>query len=76
MKIEYKIKGVVLSEWEMYDIKKEYELCCITETLIDMYQLNETSAKQYAYEVRQLMIDHGVSENDVIKAVINKEVTI
>lgn len=76
MQIEYKIKGIVLSEWEMHDIKKRYEICTIAETIMYVYHIEESYAVRLAEKVRELMVDHGVSEANAIQEIIRKEVSI
>lgn len=62
MKIEYTIKGVVLNEYEMYEIKNTYEVLCTAEYILETYEVTEEEAAKLGYEVRRLMNNYGGDE--------------
>lgn len=66
MKIEYEIKGITLTEWEMYDIKTYYEAACTAEYIMENYDVTEEEAMRLGHEVRRLMNKYGGEEEDVI----------
>ena len=70
MKIEYEIKGIKLTEWDMYDIKKFYEAHCTAEYILENYDVTEEKAIELGYEVRRLMDKYDYYEEDAIDKVM------
>ena len=72
MVIAYEIKGITLTEFEMYDIDRYYQAACTAECLLDSYEqiTDEEQALELGYEVRRKMSNHGLSEKDAIDAVL------
>lgn len=71
MKIEYAIKGITLTEWDMYDIKNFYEAHCTAEYILENYDVTEKKAIELGYEVRRLMDKYGYDEEEAIEQVIS-----
>ena len=69
MKIEYKIRGIVLTAGEMCEINEYYEQACTAEYLLDNYDLSEKQAMQLAADVRREMNKYGFTECDAIEEV-------
>ena len=75
MEIKYEIKGVTLTEWDMYDIKKYYEAACTAEYIMENHDItDEDKALKLGYEVRRLMDKYGYYEEEAINEVMGKEV--
>lgn len=72
MKIEYEIKGIKLTEWEMYDIKTYYEAACTAEYIMENYDVTEEEAMELGHEVRRLMNKYGGEEEDVVYEVMKE----
>ena len=72
MKIEYKIKGVTLNEYEMYEINKFYEAHCTAEYIAENYNIPEKEAIELGYEVRRRMDKYGGEEEDVVNDVVQE----
>ena len=71
MEFAYKIKGITLNEYDMYDIKNYYEAHCTAEYIADNYDVTDEEAVKLGYEVRRLMNKYGGEEQDVIYEVMN-----
>ena len=69
MKIEYKVRGIVLTAGELCEISEYYEQACTAEYLIDNYELTEDTAMQLASDVRREMNKYGFTEEDAIEEV-------
>jgi hypothetical protein len=73
MKIQYEIKGITLNEFEMYEIKKYYEVACTAEYIMENYDIDtEEEAMELGYEVRRLMDKYGSEEVEAIEQVISE----
>ena len=72
MEFAYKIKGITLNEYDMYDIKKYYEAHCVAEYIADNYDVTEEEAVKLGYEVRRLMDKYGSEEEDAIYEVMKE----
>ena len=73
MKIEYNIKGVTLTEMDMYDIKKYYEAACTAEYIMENYDVtDEKEAIKLGHEVRRLMDKYGGEEEYVVREVLKE----
>ena len=70
MKFEYKIKGITLNEYDMYDIKKYYEAACSAEYIADNYDVTEKEAMGLGEKVRRFMDRYGGTEEDAIYEVM------
>lgn len=76
MKIEYEIKGIILNEWDMYDIKKYYEAACTAEYIMENYDVTEEEAMELGHEVRRLMDKYGGEEDEVVREVMkNRQIS-
>lgn len=73
MKFAYEIKGVVLNEYDMIEIKDYYEAHCTAEYLLENYDLTEDEAVSLGYEVRRLMFKYDYDELTAIDEVLRKE---
>lgn len=75
MEIKYEIKGVTLTEWDMYDIKKYYEAACTAEYIMENHDItDEDRALKLGYEVRRLMDKYDYYEEEAIDEAMGKEV--
>lgn len=72
MTIEYQIKGIVLNEHEMYEIKNTYEALCTAEYILENYEVSETQAIELGYETRRLMNKYGGDEEETIPTAFEK----
>jgi hypothetical protein len=72
MEFAYKIKGITLNEYDMYDIKKYYEAHCTAEYIADNYDVTEEEAIVLGYQVRRLMDKYGSTEEDAIYEVMKE----
>ena len=72
MTISYKVKGIMLNEFEMYEIGKYYEAACTAEYIIEKYGIDEELAMEIGYEVRRKMNNHGYYENEAIQVVFTE----
>lgn len=70
MKFEYEIKGITLNEYDMYDIKKYYEVTCSAEYIMDNYDVTEKEAMKLGERVRRLMDRYGGTEEDAVYEVM------
>ena len=72
MVIAYEIKGITLTESELYDIVRYFQASCTAECLLDNYAqiTDEEQAMNLGYEVRRKMSNHGLCEEEAIDAVM------
>lgn len=73
MVLEYGIKGIVLDENDLAAINKYYEMACTAEYLLDEYSdrvKNEEQAMKIAREVRRVMADWHITEDEAIEEVL------
>ena len=72
MVIEYKIKGITLSQSDLIDIDRYFEAACTAEYLLENYEqvTTEEQAMELGYEVRRKMDKYGDSEEDAIDEVL------
>ena len=69
MVIEYKIKGITLSQSDLIDIDRYFEAACTAEYLLENYEqvTTEEQAMELGYEVRRKMDKYGYCEEDAIE---------
>lgn len=72
MVIEYKIKGITLSQSDLIDIDRYFEAACTAEYLLENYEqvTTEEQAMELGYEVRRKMDKYGYCEEDAIEEVL------
>ncbi len=73
MVLEYRIKGITLTEEDLTAINEYYETACTAEYLLDKYSdrvKNEEQAMKIAREVRSVMADWHMTEDEAIEEVL------
>lgn len=72
MTIEYKIKGITLTESDLIDIDRYYEAACTAKYLFDQFKQVKTEAQamELGHEVRHVMAKYGYSEDEAIAEVL------
>ena len=68
----YKIKGIELNEYEMQCIKNYYLEQSTKDTIIYNYNVDEDKASLLAFEIRELMDDIEIPENEAIITILTK----
>ena len=68
----YKIKGIELNEYEMQCIKNYYLEQSTRDTIIYNYDIDEDEASILAFEIRELMNDIEIPENEAIITILKK----
>ena len=74
MEIKYEIKGVILDVNELSKIAHYYKAACTAEYLLENYSeqvKDEETALRIGYEIRKVMSDYGLTENEAIDDVLS-----
>lgn len=67
--------GVYLTEGELHRLHLFYEASCTAEYLMETYHIVDgEEALKLASEVRELMLEEDISEEEAIERIVKKEV--
>ena len=69
------VNGVYLTDGELHRLSRFYEVSCTADYLMETYHIVDgEEALKLGCEVRELMLEEDISEEEAIERIIKKEV--